>query len=74
MAHVYTRERGDVVERAFLRLLGQDASGDQNWKQYGGSVVVFTIAFSASSTRCCVCRATSSSTPTTCRACPGTSR
>ncbi len=28
-------ERGDVVERAFLRLLGQDASGDQNWKQYG---------------------------------------
>jgi K+-transporting ATPase ATPase A chain len=47
MAHVYTRERGDVVERAFLRLLGKDASGDQNWKQYGGSVVVFTIAFSA---------------------------
>jgi K+-transporting ATPase ATPase A chain len=46
MAHVYTRERGDVVERAFLRLLGKDASGDQNWKQYGGSVVVFTIAFS----------------------------
>ncbi len=46
MAHVYTRERGDVVERAFLRLLGKDASGDQNWKQYGASVVVFTIAFS----------------------------
>jgi K+-transporting ATPase ATPase A chain len=46
MAHVYTRERGDVVERAFLRLLGKGASGDQNWKQYGGSVVVFTIAFS----------------------------
>jgi potassium-transporting ATPase potassium-binding subunit len=46
MAHVYTRERGDVVERAFLRLLGKGAGGDQNWKQYGGSVVVFTIAFS----------------------------
>jgi K+-transporting ATPase ATPase A chain len=46
MAHVYTRERGDVVERGFLRLLGRDASSEQNWKQYGLSVVVFTIAFS----------------------------
>jgi K+-transporting ATPase ATPase A chain len=47
MAHVYTRERGDVVERGLLRLLGGDASGDQNWKQYGLSVVVFTVFFSA---------------------------
>jgi len=47
MARVYTRERGDVVERGFLRLLGRDASGDQNWKQYGLSVVVFTVLFSA---------------------------
>jgi potassium-transporting ATPase potassium-binding subunit len=47
MARVYTRDRGDVVERAFLRLLGDDASGEQTWKQYGFSVVVFTIAFSA---------------------------
>jgi potassium-transporting ATPase potassium-binding subunit len=46
MAHVYTRERGDVVERGFLRLLGRDAQSDQNWKQYGLSVIVFTIAFS----------------------------
>src|SRR5579862_5176094 len=46
MARVYTRERGDVVERGFLRLLGRDASGDQNWKQYGASVVVFTVLFS----------------------------
>lgn len=46
MARVYTREHGDVVERGFLRLLGRDASSDQNWKQYGLSVVVFTIAFS----------------------------
>jgi potassium-transporting ATPase potassium-binding subunit len=46
MAHVYTRERGDVVERGFLRLLGRDASTDQNWKQYGFSVIVFTLAFS----------------------------
>src|ERR1700756_4952486 len=47
MARVYTREQGDVVERGFLRLLGSDASGDQNWKQYGLSVVVFTVLFSA---------------------------
>jgi potassium-transporting ATPase potassium-binding subunit len=47
MAHVYTREHGDVVERGFLRLLGRDASTDQNWKRYGFSVVVFTLAFSA---------------------------
>src|SRR6201987_4332390 len=46
MARVYTREKGDIVERGFLRLLGRDATGDQDWKQYGGSVVVFTIAFS----------------------------
>jgi K+-transporting ATPase ATPase A chain len=46
MARVYTRERSDVVERAFLRLLGRDATIDQNWKQYGLSVIVFTMAFS----------------------------
>jgi K+-transporting ATPase ATPase A chain len=46
MARVYTRERGDVVERGFLRLLGRDASTDQNWKQYAKSVLVFTGAFS----------------------------
>src|SRR5215468_9149099 len=46
MAHVYTRERGDVVERGFLRLLGRDATIDQSWKQYGLSVIVFSIAFS----------------------------
>ena len=46
MARVYTREQGDVIERGFLRLLGRDAATDQNWKQYGRSVIVFTIAFS----------------------------
>jgi K+-transporting ATPase ATPase A chain len=45
MARVYTRERGDVVERAFLRLLGRDAAGDQDWKQYAWSVIVFTMVF-----------------------------
>ena len=46
MARVYTREKGDIVERGFLRLLGRDATTDQDWKQYGLSVVVFTIGFS----------------------------
>ncbi len=47
MARVYTRERGDIVERGFLRLLGSDASRDQDWKSYGKSVVVFSVAFMA---------------------------
>jgi len=46
MARVYTREKGDIVERGFLRLIGRDATIDQDWKQYGLSVIVFTIAFS----------------------------
>ena len=46
MARVYTRERGDVVERGFLRLLGSDAGSDQDWKAYGKSVLVFSIFFS----------------------------
>ena len=47
MARVYTREGGDIVERGFLRLLGSDASRDQDWKAYGKSVVVFSVAFMA---------------------------
>jgi K+-transporting ATPase ATPase A chain len=47
MSRVYTRERGDVIERGFLRLLGRDAAGDQDWKKYAKSVLVFSIAFSA---------------------------
>ncbi|HLX33158.1 MAG TPA: potassium-transporting ATPase subunit KdpA [Gaiellaceae bacterium] len=46
MARVYTRENSDVVERGFLRLLGRDALGDQTWKAYALSVVVFTVFFS----------------------------
>ena len=42
-----TRERGDVLERGFVRLLGPDAAGDQDWKGYGKSVVAFTVVFSA---------------------------
>ena len=47
MARVYTRERSDVVERGFLRLLGRDAAGDQDWKAYAKSVLALTVAFSA---------------------------
>jgi K+-transporting ATPase ATPase A chain len=47
MARVYTRERSDPVERAFLRLLGRDAAVDQAWKAYGKSVLVFSLLFSA---------------------------
>ncbi len=47
MARVYTRERSDAVERAFLRLLGHDAATDQDWKSYARSVLALTVAFSA---------------------------
>src|SRR4029077_17379683 len=46
MARVSPRERGDFVEGGFLRRLGRGAVGDEDWKQYGLSVIVFTIAFS----------------------------
>ncbi len=47
MARVYTREESDRFERGFLRLLGRDAAGEQDWKSYGKSVLVFSVAFSA---------------------------
>jgi potassium-transporting ATPase potassium-binding subunit len=47
MARVYTRERSDPVERGFLRLLGRDATAEQDWKAYAKSVLAFTVAFSA---------------------------
>ncbi len=46
MARVYTRERDDVVERGFIRLLGRRAGEEQDWKAYGKTVLVFSIAFS----------------------------
>ncbi|HEY7003574.1 MAG TPA: potassium-transporting ATPase subunit KdpA [Gaiellaceae bacterium] len=45
MARVYTREREDVVERGFLRLLGGKVGGEQDWKSYGWAVLVFSIVF-----------------------------
>src|SRR5215467_11599911 len=45
MARVFMRERSDVVERAFLRVLGPRAGEAQDWKQYARSVLVFSIPF-----------------------------
>src|SRR5499427_3400774 len=45
MARVFMRERSDVVERGYLRVLGPRAGEPQDWKQYGRSVLVFTIPF-----------------------------
>jgi K+-transporting ATPase ATPase A chain len=46
MARVYTRERGDVIERGFIRLLGRRAGEEQDWKAYAKSVLVFSLLFS----------------------------
>ncbi|HSS74736.1 MAG TPA: potassium-transporting ATPase subunit KdpA [Gaiellaceae bacterium] len=45
MARVYTAERlpGAAVERGFLRLVG--GGREQDWKGYGKTVLVFSIAF-----------------------------
>jgi K+-transporting ATPase ATPase A chain len=45
LARVYTRERSGPVERRFVRLLGRGRGGEQGWKSYGASVLVFSIVF-----------------------------
>ena len=51
MARVYEGKIGlvngrlAVGERWFLRLVGSDPEHEQNWKQYAGSTLVFTIVF-----------------------------
>ena len=51
MARVYEGQLGlvngrlAVGERWFLRLVGSDPEHEQNWKQYAGSTLVFTIVF-----------------------------
>ncbi len=45
MARVYSRERLDRGERLVYRLLGVDGKKEQDWKSYGGTVVVFSILF-----------------------------
>jgi K+-transporting ATPase ATPase A chain len=47
MAWVYTRKRGDVVERGFFRLLGRGSSEEQSWKRYALTALIFSLAFSA---------------------------
>jgi potassium-transporting ATPase potassium-binding subunit len=43
MARVYSRERGDAVERGLLRLLG--GGRKQDWKGYARTVLVFSVGF-----------------------------
>jgi potassium-transporting ATPase potassium-binding subunit len=51
MARVYEGEFGFVNgrlaagERLFLRLVGSERDREQNWKQYAGTTLVFTIVF-----------------------------
>jgi K+-transporting ATPase ATPase A chain len=47
MAWAYERGRGDVVERAFFRLLGRKSDEEQDWKRYGKAVLVSSVLFSA---------------------------
>jgi potassium-transporting ATPase potassium-binding subunit len=45
MAQVYSRERSDVVEGGFLRVLRVDTKKEQDWKSYGFTVLVFSVVF-----------------------------
>jgi len=52
MARVYTSERFGwgwlrAIEGGFCRLVGTDARREQDWKSYGKTILVFSIAFSA---------------------------
>jgi K+-transporting ATPase ATPase A chain len=47
MAWVYTRERGDAVERGLIRLLGRGSGEDQDWQRYARTVLIFSAVFSA---------------------------
>src|SRR3954471_21274797 len=46
MARVYSRERSDVLERAFARLARTDPRREQDWKGCATTVLVFSIVFS----------------------------
>jgi len=45
MAWVYTREKDDVIERGFFRMLGRDSGAEQNWKKYATTVLLFSLIF-----------------------------
>ena len=52
MGRVYTSERFGwgwlrAIEGGFCRLVGTDARREQDWKSYGKTILVFSIAFSA---------------------------
>jgi K+-transporting ATPase ATPase A chain len=47
MAWVYRRERNDVVERGFFRLLGRGSDKQQDRKSYAKTVLIFSLVFSA---------------------------
>jgi K+-transporting ATPase ATPase A chain len=53
MARVYTDERFLArrwlgrIERGFYRVVGTNASREQDWKSYGKTVLVFSVLFSA---------------------------
>jgi potassium-transporting ATPase potassium-binding subunit len=45
MARVYSRERLDRGERLTCRLLRVDGGKEQDWRSYGGSVLLFSVLF-----------------------------
>ena len=45
MARVYSRERLDRGERLVYRLMRVDGRKEQDWKSYGGTVLVFSVLF-----------------------------
>jgi K+-transporting ATPase ATPase A chain len=44
MARVYSKERGDVIERGLLRLLGSNGR-EQNWTGYAKTTLIFSVPF-----------------------------
>jgi potassium-transporting ATPase potassium-binding subunit len=47
MAWAYTRERDDVIERGFFRVLGRGSGDEQDWKSYAKTVLIFSLIFFA---------------------------
>ena len=46
MAWVYTHDRDDAVERGMFRLFGRGSGGEQDWKSYAKTVLIFSLVFS----------------------------
>jgi potassium-transporting ATPase potassium-binding subunit len=43
MAWVYTREKDDIVQGGFFRVLGRGSGDEQNWKSYAMCVLIFGL-------------------------------